>query len=397
MKVLYHFRTQGTGAEGVHIAGIANAFESLGHEIFFSSPTGVDPRISAGANPFGSKRRSWLGRLAAKLPGFLFECLELGYNLFALWRNLRLVSKLRPDAIYERHAFFLFSTALLARIRGIPLVVEVNELAGDERVRAIPWLLPLAVLADRVNFHAASVIVVVSPHLKRRICSMGIAPQKVLVLPNAVSAESLDQPASGSAVREKLGLQDAIIVGFVGWFVPWHRLDLLLEQVASLAIAEPRLHLLLVGDGALGEALEQQAVQLGIRERIVFTGAVPHAHVADYIAAMDICVVPHSNAYRSPIKLFEFMARGRAVLAPRTEPVESVITDNENGLLFDPEHPKELGAQMKRLAVDNALRKRLGAQAREDLRDRHTWQRNAEAVLTALHPNATARENCPTC
>lgn len=393
MKILYHFRTQGTGAEGVHIAGIATAFAALGHEVFFSSPTGVDPRLSAGANPFGSKRRSWLGRLAAKLPGFLFECLELGYNLFALWRNLRLVSKLRPDVIYERHAFFLFSTALLARIRGTPLVVEVNELAGDERVRATPWLLPLAALADRINFHAASVIVVVSPHLKRRICTMGVAAEKVVVLPNAVSAESLDQPADGSPLRETLGLQDAIIVGFVGWFVQWHRIDLLLEQVASLAVDEPRLHLLLVGDGALRETLEQQAVRLGIRERVVFTGAVPHAQVADYIAAMDICVVPHSNAYRSPIKLFEFMARGRAVLAPRTEPVESVITDNENGLLFDPERPKELGAQMRRLVVDAALRERLGARAREDIRDRHTWQRNAETVLAALFPDSGSHGN----
>lgn len=395
MRILYHFRTQGTGAEGVHIAGIANALEQLGHEVFFSSPTGVDPRVSAGANPFAAKRRSWLGRLAAKLPGILFECLELGYNLFALWRNLRLVSALRPDVIYERHAFFLFSTALLARIRRLPLVVEVNELAGDERVRATPWLLPLAVLADRFNFHAASVIVVVSPHLKRRICAMGIPPKKVLVHPNAVSAESLDQPANGATVRGKLGLQDAIIVGFVGWFVPWHRLDLLLEQFARLAVDEPRVHLLLVGDGILGEALAQQAARLKIRDRVVFTGAVPHAQVPDYIAAMDICVVPHSNAYRSPIKLFEFMARGCAVLAPRTEPVESVIADGENGLLFDPEQADQLGAQLKRLAFDAPLRKRLGARAREDIRNRHTWRRNAETVLAALYLKPENREWLP--
>lgn len=388
MKVLYHFRTQGTGAEGVHIAGIANAFEELGHKVFFSSPTGIDPRLSAGANPFAPKRRSWLGLLAAMLPGLLFECLELGYNLFALWRNLRFAGKLQPDLIYERHAFFLFSTALLARIRGIPLVVEVNELAGDERVRATPWLLPLAVLADRITFKTARVIVVVSPHLKRRIAALGIAPDKILVLPNAVSAESLDHPADGAAVREKLGLQDAIIIGFVGWFVEWHRLDLLLEQVATLASDEPRVRLMLIGDGALKETLVEQAAHLGIGERAIFTGAVPHAQVPDYIAAMDICVVPHSNAYRSPIKLFEFMARGRAVIAPRTEPVASVITDGENGLLFDPEQPDELGARLKRLAVDAPLRERLGTRAREDVRSRHTWKRNAKSVLATMHAPA---------
>lgn len=380
MKILYHFRTQGTGAEGVHIAGIANAFGSLGHEVFFSSPTGVDPRVSAGANPFGSTQRSLQGRLAAKAPSLLFELLELGYNVIAFWRNWRLVSQLQPRLIYERHAFFLFSTALLARTRRIPLIVEVNELAGDERVRAAPWLLPLAIWADKITFRAASTIVVVSPHLKRRICALEVSPEKVLVLPNAVSAESLNQPANGQAVREKLELQDTVIVGFVGWFVPWHRLDVLLEQIAALAEEEPRLHLLLVGDGALREALSRQAAQLGISHRVIFTGAVPHTRVADYVAAMDICIVPHSNEYRSPIKLFEFMARGRAVLAPRTEPVEAVITDGENGLLFDPEQPEQLRSQLKRLSADASLRERLGARARADVEARHTWQKNAETL-----------------
>src|SRR5207253_6698942 len=81
MKILYHFRTQGTGAEGVHIAGIANAFVQLGHAVVFTSPTGIDPRTTAGADPFGSRqRRSLLARLASRAPGFIFELLELAYN-----------------------------------------------------------------------------------------------------------------------------------------------------------------------------------------------------------------------------------------------------------------------------------------------------------------------------
>ena len=385
MKILYHFRTQGTGAEGVHIAGVAGAFTKLGHEVTFSSPTGVNPGQSAGANPFGEKKqRSLLSRLATKAPGLIFELLEIAYNLVSF---MRLRSRLARDSyglIYERHAFFLCATAFLAQRHGIPLVVEVNELAGDERVRATPWLAPLARLTDRLTFQRASLIVVVSPHLRRRIEALGVPAEKLLVLPNAVSEELLETPADGAAIREQFGCKDALIIGFVGWFVAWHRLDLLLAEFARLAAAEPRLRLLLVGEGPLAEALAAQARELGLMDRVIFTGSVPHAATASYIAAMDICVVPHSNAFRSPIKLFEYMARGRAIVAPRTEPIEAVVEHGQNGILFTPEQPADLAAQLARLIGDPGERQRLGDAARRSVSEHHTWRRNAEAVLAAL-------------
>ena len=382
MNILYHFRTQGTGAEGVHIAGIATAFERLGHRVIFSSPTGIDPRTTAGTNPFAEKkRRGLLARLAAHAPALIFELLEIAYNAVACLRNRAALTRENCALIYERHAFFLCATAFLAQRRGIPLVVEVNELAGDERVRADPWLLPLARLADRLTFQRASLIVVVSPHLQRRITALGIAPEKILVLPNAISAASLDTPADGAPIRARHDCADAIVIGFVGWFVPWHRLDNLLAQFAALATANTRL--MLVGDGTLRETLAAQAAALGIADRVIFTGSVPHAEIPAHLAAMDICVVPHSNEYRSPIKLFESMARARATVAPRTEPIAQVITDGVNGLLFDPQNPASLREALQRLIADPSLRTQLGAAALATIRAHHTWDRNAAAVLEA--------------
>ena len=187
MKVLYHFRTRGTGGEGVHIAGIANALVKLGYEIELSSPTGVDPRESQGSTPFSGKEGGGLlSRLAARAPGFLFEFMEVGYNLAAWWRNRGLLEAENYDLIYERHAFFLFSTALLARRFKIPLVVEVNELVCDERIRKQPLLKPVALWSDRFLLGRADRVVVVSPHLKRRIVELGIEEGKVIVLPNAI-------------------------------------------------------------------------------------------------------------------------------------------------------------------------------------------------------------------
>ncbi len=386
MNILCHFRTQGTGAEGVHIAGIATAFERLGHRVIFSSPTGVDPRTTAGTNPFAEKkRRSVLARLAAHAPALIFELLEIAYNALAYVRNRAALTRENCALIYERHAFFLCATAFLAQRRGLPLVVEVNELAGDERVRADPWLLPLARLADRLTFQRASLIVTVSPHLQRRIAALGIAPEKILVLPNAVSAASLDTPADGAPIRARHHCAEAVVIGFVGWFVAWHRLDNLLTQFAALAAADPRLRLMLVGDGTLRETLVAQAAALGISDRVIFTGPVPHAEIPAHLAAMDICVVPHSNEYRSPIKLFESMARARATVAPRTEPIAQVITDGVNGLLFDPQNPASLREALQRLIADPSLRTQLGAAALATIRAHHTWDRNAAAVLAAAH------------
>ncbi len=382
MNILYHFRTQGSGAEGVHIAGIATAFERLGHRVIFSSPTGIDPRATAGENPFAKKdRRGFLARVAASAPAFVFELLEIAYNAAAYVRNRAALTRENCTLIYERHAFFLCATAFLAQHRRIPLVVEVNELAGDERVRAAPWLLPLARLADRFTFRRASLIVVVSPHLQRRIAALGIASGKILVLPNAVSAASLDTPADGVPVRARHGCADTVVIGFVGWFVAWHRLDNLLTQFATLATQHPNVRLLLVGDGPLREALAAQSATLGIGKRVIFTGSVPHAEIPAHFAAMDICVVPHSNEYRSPIKLFESMAGARAVVAPRTEPIAQVITDGVNGLLFDPHNPESLREVLLRLIASPSLCAQLGAAALATICEKHTWDRNADAMI----------------
>lgn len=388
MRILYHFRTRGTGAEAVHIAGIANAFAQLGHEVFFSSPTGVDPRETAGADPYRDARGGWVARFSRRLPGFVFELLEIGYNAAAYRRTARMLRETRADLIYERHAFFLFATALLARRRGVPLVIEVNELVGDERVRVQPWFQRLAAWCDRFAFRRATLIVVVSPHLQRRIEAQGIAAEKILVLPNAVARDEVATPADCSAVRARLPAA-ALTIGFVGWLVEWHRLDFLIDVLGTIVPAHPGAVLVLAGDGALRAELEERAARRGVRA--IFMGTKSHREMPACIAAMDICVVPHSNAYRSPIKLFEYMSQARPVVAPRTEPIAAVIEHGKNGLLFEPLDAAGLRAELLALITNPQLRETLGRQARESVLKKHTWESNAGRILERLGQSSSSR------
>ena len=181
-------------------------------------------------------------------------------------------------------------------------------------------------------------------------------------------------------------LKGRLVICFVGWFVPWHRLDLLINTFSSLCANKPNLSplLLLAGDGPLKNELGKQAMELGISENVVFTGSLPHEEIPNLLRASDISVIPHSNEYRSPIKLFEYMAQESAVIAPSTEPIASVISDGVNGILFEPLNSTEFIEKLCLLATEVELRKRLGKNGRQTVEKHHTWTHNAREILSRI-------------
>src|SRR5439155_5190531 len=121
-------------------------------------------------------------------------------------------------------------------------------------------------------------------------------------------------------------------------------------------------------------ALERKATELGVADRVHFFGIVPREHIADHIAAFDIALQPAVVSYASPLKLFEYMALGRAIIAPRQGNIMEVLADDETALLFDPSSAAEFESQLMRLVDDDALRTRLGAAAAKEISLRgFTW------------------------
>lgn len=383
MKILYHHRTQGIGAEGVHIAYIIKGLHELGHEVQLIAPNNVDPLQTAGNSPYAEKsgmKQKFLGALSRRLPQILFEVLEVFYNFSARTHLLRAVQTKSIDLIYERNAFFLYAGAKIAKQFNIPLIIEVNEIAGEERVRK-QFFVYIAKKIEQFVFQQADAIVVVSTFLKQKIASLGIDINKIHVIPNGVDEKLFMPEFRNSVLRHDYNIKPTtLVIGFVGWFVAWHKLDLLIHAFADVA-KNSDVRLMLVGDGDLKNNLSDIAVQLNIRDKLIFTGAVKYQKIPEYISAMDICVIPGSNEYRSPIKLFEYMLMGKAVIAPRCEPIEMIVTDGDDALLFASENRAEMTKCFFRFIQNPQLRQASGEKARKKALENHLWIHNSEKVI----------------
>jgi glycosyltransferase involved in cell wall biosynthesis len=387
LRILYHHRTQGRGAEGLHVASIVRALSAMGHELHVVSPPGIDPLDPGSSAPVDKAKVKtsglqslWKG-LSRHVPNALFELMEIAYNLPAWLRLRRELRAGRYDLVYERYAFYLLAGAFLARRHGVPFVLEANEVSGIAH-RARRQSFPrLCSAFERRLFARCTAIHTVSSHLAKRIVRQGVPEPRVHVVPNAFDPARVGRTERDPGLVASYGLEGRTTLGFAGWFDAWDRLDLLIDVFARLHRAHPDAALLLIGDGPVGVSLREQAKALGLERDVVFTGAVPRQDVYGVMSLLDVAVLAHSNDFGSPVVLFEFMGLGIPVVAPRLPPILDVLEHGRTALLFDPLDAQGLTAALERLLCDAALRRSLAGNARERLLSAHTWERNASRIL----------------
>ena len=394
MHVLYHHRTSGDGVEGVHIMGVVRALRGLGHSVDIAGPPGCSPerRRAAGAQAGGLRAR--LKRFARGAPPVLFELAELAYNACALVQMLRLVRRRRPDFIYERTTSNSVAPTLLAGWLGVPIVQEVNVTAEVGRFRPLVLRRVTAAL-ERWVARRASLAVTVSGAFRQMLIEAGWPGPRIIVCPNAINPDDFAPESVAPAPRPAHVGADDFVVGYVGSFLPYHRLDMLVGIARELAPAHPEARWLLVGDGAERPALERLIDEQGLRDRFWLPGKVPHDEVASYVAAMDVALLASSARFNSPMKLFEYMGMARAILAPRVPAIEEVVTDGRNGLLFEPGDAGSCRDALEGLMADPDLRARLGRNARNSVLANHTWTKNAQRLIGAVEgiAHSTGRIN----
>jgi glycosyltransferase involved in cell wall biosynthesis len=374
MKILYHHRTGSKDGQAVHIEELTAALRKLGHELII-----VGPAMTA-RQGFGTQS-GLVARLKRHLPRALYELLELSYALIAYIRLERAYRRTRPDVLYERSSLFMPAGVWLKRRYRLPMLLEVNApLFAERREVGGLALERLARWSEALTWRAADYVLPVTRVLAEHIKQAGVPDARIVVISNAIDPARFLRDVDREAAQRRLGLTGRLVLGFTGFMREWHRLDQVVELLAEL---DPGLgaHLLLVGDGPVRAALEAQARDLGVGQRVTFTGVIERDAMADVVAAFDIALQPAVRPYASPLKLFEYMALGCAVVAPRTPNIEEVLADGDSAVLFDPIRAGALKGAVERVCRDAALRARIGAAAREAITDRgFTWEQNARRV-----------------
>ena len=379
MKILYHHRVGSKDGQVVHIEEVVGALRQLGHQVVV-----VSPRATERAN-FGAD--AGLAALLKRiLPAALYEALELAYGGLAFLRLWRVYRREHPDVLYERYSLFLLAGVWLKRLTAIPMLLEINAPLVHERSRFGNLANQrLAAWVERITWQSADYVLPVTSVLAGLVQDAGVDPQRIVVIQNGVGNEFLGRVPDGSIVRRRFGLEGRIILGFTGFVREWHGLEHVIDFIAD---SDPRLqlHLLLVGDGPAVPALQYRTAERAVQDRVIFAGLVPRGEIMEYVAAFDIAMQPQVVPYASPLKLFEYMALARAIVAPATANICEVLIDGETALLFDPGDATGLRRTIERLCNDPGLRDRLGKAAQAAVVQKGlTWSNNARRIIELFH------------
>ena len=331
-----------------------------------------------------------------------------GVGEFALMRQLEhrlaeLAAELRPQVLHAHSPVLNAIPALRVGKRlGIPVVYEVRAFWEDAAVdhgTTTEGSLRYR-LTRRLETHAlrrAVHVFTICEGLRSDIAARGIPANRVTVIPNAVDIENFEPGgAPDEALKAQLGLAGASVVGFIGSFYAYEGLDLLLTALPGLLQRQPQLRLLLVGGGPQEAALKAQAAALGVADKVVFAGRVPHAEVKRYYDLVDVLAYPrHSMRLTelvTPLKPLEAMAQGRLFVASDVGGHKELVRHGETGLLFKAGSVAALTDTISSLLADRARWPGLRRAGREFVERERNWTASA-AFYRPVFESLTAGVN----
>ena len=276
----------------------------------------------------------------------------------------------RVDWVYERFALFQSLGSRFAR-HGVPWILETNALLTEEasRERSGVVLTGLARRLEQQAYQECTALIAISQALADRlVADMGVPREKIAVIPNGVDVHRFD-PARVSTPRSAR----AFTVLFVGSLASWQGLDVLLRASAQV----PDVQVTIVGDGPDRAALVALAQQLQIAPR--FLGRVSPDDVPALMASADVCYSGHS-AFRSPLKLYEYMAMGRPVISSAVPDAKAALVDGQSGFLFAPGDVDDLVRALRQAVSARECLDIMGQRARRDAVAHHSWDARVAAI-----------------
>lgn len=366
------------GAKGasVHVREMLRAFEAIGCQTrLVATRLGADPdprwadrTIAVDVPPRGGDDR------AAKEHGYLAAAEAAEDALIRLYQEWPF------DLIYERYSLWSAAGVNAAARLGVPVVVEVNApLVEEQRAHRTLVLEDVATQIEQRVFASAHGLAAVSSGVRDYALSRGAHRARTEVIGNGVDIVRF-HPAVRAA---RLGAPGAFTVGFTGSLKAWHGVHVLAEAFRLLHREVPEAHLVIVGDGPMLGWVEGWLAGAGLVSAATLTGWRDHEDLPALLAGMDVVTAPYppDNAfYFSPLKLYEYLAMGRPVVASRIGQIAETVEDGVSGLLVEPGDPAALAEALVRVRNENGLADRLSREAAA-AGARHGWTSNARRVI----------------
>ena len=274
-----------------------------------------------------------------------------------------------------------------ARKLGLPFVYEMRGMWEETAVANGRWLRNGPAYRrfqayETKVLRKADAVVCISETLKQEAIGRGVEPTKISVVTNAVDKTIGDNTTESSLYQQSIDslnrASTTTVIGYIGSLREMEGVDQTAEAVANLNNNGHDVRLFVLTGQSGQQELRNYCAKLGLSDNAVICGPVPHEEVAAFYDLIDIFVVsrPDSRVTRlvTPLKPFEAMAMGRAVIASRLPALQEIITERETGLLYDADDVNSLTEKITELIDDNELLQRLGDNAREWVMSNRTWE-----------------------
>ncbi|MCL4269438.1 MAG: glycosyltransferase family 4 protein [Anaerolineales bacterium] len=289
------------------------------------------------------------------------------------------------DVVHFRNIWDGFHITQNKQKFGYKTLFEVNGLPSIELKYHYPGmdagLLAKIKEQELATLHLSDAIICPSHVTRDYIASLGLNRKRVTVIPNGVSPS--DFSVTPLPVRD--GREPVVL--YIGTLADWQGLDIVIKALPKILEKQPvKLQIIGRGRSRQRKMLAKQIRKLGLDEHVIVQPAVPHREIPELIAQADLCVAPLSLNDRNvtqgacPIKVLEYMAAGRPLLASNMPIVRELVREDVDGLLFSPNDPDDLARQANLLLNDVELSQRLAESAAAHVRENFTWHESQKKL-----------------
>ncbi len=381
---LYDIEDSSVGA-GIHVKELANALNDLGNTVTVYNMNRFNSVES-------STRKKWRSVLKGKLKldRYFNQINSLLSNFRYFIKVWKIVHNEPPDVILMRYHRLNFTMLVFCKMKKIPLVLEVNAPLSYEYRKYCKHILQLPIIPEFIewiNLRLADDVIVVSNQLKKYYEKWKIKSNKIHFVINGSDVDKFLASKMDNNILSNFKSKQNIVLGFIGSFHYWHGIDNLFRFIESTLESYKNVSFLLVGPGPLKDKLMKRVERANLSDKVYFTDYVPHEDIPKYLNLMDIVMALYPKMdffYFSPLKLFEYMAAGKAIVASNIGQISEIVEDGKNGMLFEPDNFDEMRRKVFNLIEDRDVRDKIGEQARIKILRNYTWRHTAQKVAKIL-------------